>query len=123
MIEPYFTIGGVGLIRGDIKGFGLIMASCANEATEILKENPFPNDLPFKNINHIIRYGAESLSNVEMRINKKHLELETATQISLKETKQFEKNEEALRKICIGEINRVFSAISKKYKHQLPEIA
>lgn len=114
-MKPYYVIGGVGLVRGRIRGFQPAMIAAARRANEAMHAVDWRGAVPCSNVNHVIRYGAEAKQEVELRLNRGRSEIEAATQISLPEAQKLESIPESLRKLCEAEINRVFSELSHRY--------
>lgn len=79
------TIGGVALIKFKRdKRIAVNLIQIAKEFRELLSDNGYFLDAPFDAISLILRYGDnEDLSPQELKINKKHFQLETAIYINI----------------------------------------
>lgn len=114
-MNPYYVIGGVGLVRGRIRGFQPAMIAAARRANEAMHTVDWRGTVPCPNVNHVIRYGAEAKKEVELKLNRTRKEIEVATQISLPVAQKLESDPEALRMLCEAEIDRVFVELSTRY--------
>ena len=114
-MKPYYVIGGVGLVRGRIRGFQPAMIAAARRANEAMHSVEWSGTVPCSNVNHIIRYGAEAKESVELKLNRARKEIEVVTQISLPAAQKLESNPEALRRLCEAEVNRVLFELSTRY--------
>ncbi|HCO58973.1 MAG TPA: hypothetical protein DIT58_02170 [Porticoccaceae bacterium] len=79
------TIGGVALIKFKRdKRIAVNLIQIAKEFRELLSDNDYFLDAPFDAISLVLRYGDnENLSPQELKINKKHSQLETAVYINI----------------------------------------
>jgi len=114
-MKPYYAIGGVGLIRGRIRGFQPAMIAAARRANDAMHAVDWRGTVPCSNVNHVIRYGAEAKKDVELKLNRAREEIEVVTQISISEAQKLESDAEALRRLCETEIDRVFFELSARY--------
>lgn len=116
MSEYPVLIGGVGLIKGRIKNIGQAMASVCEEVKTIIEQNRAFDEMPFKEINMIIRWGEERIETPEIGpLRKVNSCLEVATTISLSEGKKIENNPEQLKSMVKGELAKVLKAVEAKY--------
>ncbi len=116
MSEYPVLIGGVGLIKGRIKDIGQAMASVCEEVKPIIEQSSAFEEMPFKEINMVIRWGEEKIQIPEIGpLRKAKNCLEVATTISLSEGKKIENNPELLKAMVKGELAKVFKAVEAKY--------
>lgn len=116
MSEYPVLIGGVGLIKGQIKNIGQAMASICEEVKPIIEQNRAFDEMPFKEINMVIRWGEERIEAPEIGpLRKAKNCLEVATTISFSESKKLENNPEQLKAMVKGELVKVFKAVEAKY--------
>lgn len=109
-------IGGVGLIKGRIKNIGQAMASVCDEVKPVIEQSNAFEGMPFNEINMIIRWAEESVSEPEIGpLRKSKQSLEVATTISLREGKVVENNPEQLKSLVKAELAKVLKAIEVKY--------
>jgi len=97
MSEYPVLIGGVGLVKGRIKNIGQAMASVCEEIKPVIEQSKAFDEMPFKEINMIIRWGNERIEAPEIgSLRKAKNSLEVATTISLSEGKEVENSPEQL---------------------------
>lgn len=78
------VLGGVGLIKGDIREAGRAMIAITEEINPFLVSDGFLDGAPFELLNGIIRFGTKRMSSPEIRpIDKKHRELPFAVEVEM----------------------------------------
>lgn len=78
------VLGGVGLIKGDIRESGQAMVAITKEINPFLVEDDFLANAPFKMLHGIIRFGTEFDPYAEVGpIDKKHDELPFAVEVEM----------------------------------------
>lgn len=109
-------IGGVGLVKGRIKNIGQAMVSVCDEVKPLIEQSNAFDAMPFKEINMVIRWAEESVSEPEIGpLRKSKKSLDVATTISLREGKSVENNPDQLKYLVKAELNKVLNAIEVKY--------
>ena len=109
-------IGGVGLVKGRIKNIGQAMVSVCDEVKPVIEQSNAFEGMPFKEINMVIRWAEESVSEPEIGpLRKSKKSLDAATTISLREGKSVENNPDQLKSLVKAELNKVLNAIEVKY--------
>ena len=110
------VIGGVGLVKGRIKNIGLAMAKVCEEVKPLIDESNAYEEMPFQEINMIIRWANESVAKPEIGpLRKSKGVLEVATTISLKDGKKVENCPRDLESLVREELRKVFVAVGEKY--------
>ena len=109
-------IGGVGLVKGHIKNIGQAMVSVCDEVKPVIEQSNAFEGMPFKEINMIIRWAEESISEPEIGpLLKSKQSLNVATTISLREGKAVENSPDKLKSLVKAELTKVLNAIEVKY--------
>lgn len=109
-------IGGVGLVKGRIKNIGQAMVSVCDEVKPLIEQSNAFDNMPFKEINMVIRWSEESINEPEIGPLRKSMQiLEVATTISLHEGKAIENDLEQLKSFVKAELGKVLNAIEVKY--------
>ena len=108
-------IGGVGIVRGSVKGLGPALQALSHEiSSEIQSQNLF-SAAPFRSVSLIVRYGNSSIPTPQIgRINRHH-ELEVAVQASIEELRSAHGNVTYLKSILEPYILGALSAVCDKY--------
>lgn len=109
-------IGGVGLVKGRIKNIGQAMVSVCDEVKTVIEQSNAFEDMPFKEINMVIRWAEESVSEPEIGpLHKSKQSLDVATTISLREGKAVENNPDRLKSLVKAELTKALNSIEVKY--------
>ena len=109
-------IGGSGLVKGSVKGFGPALAELSHEVSESITSRGWIDSAPFKVISLIVRYGAASKPDVEVgRINR-HKELEVAVQARVDELRAAKGSVHELKETLRPYIGRALAAVAEKYE-------
>jgi hypothetical protein len=109
-------IGGVGLIKGRVKNIGQAMVSVCDEVKPVIEQSNAFEDMPFNEINMVIRWAEEGINEPEIGpLRKSKQSLDVATTISLREGKAVENNPEQLKSLVKAELAKVLKAIEVKY--------
>ena len=109
------VIGGVGIVRGSVKGLGPALHALSHEvSSEIQRQNLF-SAAPFRSVSLIVKYGNNSIPTPQIgRINR-HQELEVSTQASIEELRSARGNVGGLKSILEPYILGTLSAVCDKY--------
>jgi hypothetical protein len=109
-------IGGVSLVKGRIKNIGQAMIAVCEEVKPAIEQSNAFDGMPFKEINMVIRWAEESISEPEIGpLRKSTQSLEVATTIGLYEGKAVENNPDQLKSLIRAELVKVLNAIEVKY--------
>ncbi|MDU9409554.1 Imm39 family immunity protein [Pseudomonas sp. zfem001] len=116
MNDYLLLLGGVGLVKGKVKGFGPALLQASKELSECMRSSSWSTSAPFEKVSLIIKYGADASQKVEIgRINK-HKELEASIQIPLEQLKNSSNLETEIKEISIHVLNLVST------KYGLPKV-
>ena len=109
-------IGGVGLIKGRIKNFGSAMVKVCDDIKPIIVNSNAFEEMPFEQINMVIRWGHEEVAEPEIGpLNKKQKVINVATTIALSDGKAVENDSEKLVLFVITQVEKVFKGLQAKY--------
>ena len=109
-------IGGVGLVKGRIKNLGQAMAAVCEEVRPLIEQSNAFEGMPFKEINMVIRWDENSVSEPEIGpLRKSNQSLEVSTTISLREGKAVENEPDQLELLVKSELTKVLKLIEAKY--------
>jgi len=82
--DACLVLGGVGLIKGDIRESGHAMVEIFDEINPYLVGDGFVSNAPFKLLNGIIRFGTKFDPHAEVGpIDKRHNELPFAVEVEM----------------------------------------
>lgn len=112
MHKRILLIGGVGLVKGNIKDAGKAMVSICDELEPSFSGEMYENT-PFETVSLIFRYGTKITLPEIGRINKKHAELEVAVELPMSELRIMRYDD--LRARFKAETLRALIAIGDKY--------
>ncbi len=88
------VLGGVGLVRGDIRESGPVMVEITREINEYLRRDDFLKGSPFKLLSGIVRFGTKFDPYAALgRINSRHKELQFAVEVDIVPLKRASKQE------------------------------
>lgn len=109
-------IGGVGLVKGRIKNIGQAMVAVCDDVKPVIEQSNAFEGMPFKEINMVIRWAEEGISEPEIGpLRKSQQSLDVATTISFREGKAVENNPDQLKSLVKAELTKVLNAIGVKY--------
>ena len=110
------VIGGVGLVKGRIKNFGTAMVAVCNEVRPLIEESDAFSEMPFDEVNLVIRWADEGKEQPEIGpLRKNTRSLEAATTIALKDGKAIENDDASLAGLVKSELRKTLEAIEEKY--------
>jgi len=109
-------IGGVGLIRGRIKNFGGAMVRACDDIKPIFANTNAFEGMPFEQINMVIRWGHEEITDPEIGpLKKKEKVINVATTIALSDGKAVENDDEELVMFVKTQVEKVLAGLHAKY--------
>lgn len=109
------VLGGVGLIKGDIRESGRAMVEITQEINPYLVEDGFLADVPFKLLNGIIRFGVKFDPYAQVGpIDKRNNELPFAFEIEMAPLRRAPKDE--VKAVFVKALIPALSAIAIKYE-------
>jgi len=109
-------IGGVGLVKGRIKNLSQAMVAVCEEVRHLIEQSNAFEGMPFKEINMVIRWDENSVSEPEIGpLRKSNQSLEVSTTISLREGKAVENEPDQLELLVKSELTKVLKLIEAKY--------
>jgi len=108
-------IGGVGLIKGSVKGLGPVLSELSYEFSEILSQRNWLASAPFETISLIVRYGEVSKPDAEIGRVNRHGEIEVTVQASLDELRATRGNLTTLKNLVLPYVVRALNAVGGKY--------
>ena len=116
MNDYLLLLGGVGLVKGKVKGFGPALLQASKDLSECMRSSGWSTSAPFDKVSLIVKYGADPSQKVEIgRINK-HKELEASIQIPLQQLQNSSSLETEIKEISVHVLNLVST------KYGLPKI-
>jgi hypothetical protein len=65
-VQRFLLLGGVGLIRGDIKNAGPALVAVCDELDPVLRSSGFAERAPFERLDGIIRFGERTTETPEL---------------------------------------------------------
>ena len=121
MNKRNLLIGGVGVVKGNVPGLGLAMLAICDKLEPDLIERKWLADAPFETVSLIIRYGAESKSDVMFdRIDHKNKELPVAVLSELAELRELSRDPLKLEEKVEIIAREVIAEVCQRY--ELPNI-
>lgn len=109
-------IGGVGLVKGSLRGIGKFMLEVCNDFEPVLQEYKFTESAPFHTISIIIRVGERSDFDPEYgSVNRRSDEIPVSVQIDMKELHEIAMDKGKMRQLVADIAINILYDIAKKY--------
>ncbi|MCG8522528.1 Imm39 family immunity protein [Marinobacter nauticus] len=121
MSKKLLTIGGVGQVKGRIKGMGPVVLPIRDELDGQMRAADWLARAPFESISIVLRYSESSSDEVIIERVNKHRELPLAINVSMEQLKATGGNPDKLKAIVKPAINRCLGAVQKEYG--LPDLS
>jgi len=108
MKDRILLLGGVGVVKGRIKGAGRIMVELCDELDPIIKQSEFYKQAPFELLNGIIRFGTKDDDEPEYELLRNN-ELAFAVEVDMVNLKNQQKNEikKKFLEIILGALKKI----------------
>ena len=113
--ELPLLLGGVGLVKGSVKNFGLALRDLCHEVAADMATQGFLASAPFRCVHLIVRYGQESKEHPQLgRINR-FGELEASVQMSLDELRSAHGDVHTLKSRMLPYVRKALDVVASKY--------
>ena len=109
-------MGGVGLVKGRVRGAGKAMVAVCEELEQNLEKSGWFSVAPFSGVSHVLRFGLEPGNAPELGRIERSGYLQTATQVSMDQYRRLAGAPSELRFAMRAEIIATLLAVAAKYK-------